>query len=503
MDGAWEKFGYAHPYLALRVVAHWCWAQREDRGTVIKMLEEIALLDVVITYITKNTSNYYFENKYLITRKTTVNLRKALVERVVKETRPVRIVARTRDLFLAVAVYGEKPHTDIHYRALQKLVKEGLLEKVGKTYMPAKNYRAWNYRKQIFRQSKGNTPMQTTAAPDFSYDIRKIFNYTTGQNYEYPQEEYRGFCPFHHGDHQYSFSMNNNGKFYCHQCGASGGSVVDYAVQLDLALEDDQEEDTEFRALNFLYQFSSYVKDVELSVLEPYQKEQQELDEKRYQLNLEASQRYAVGIFQDGTACTDFSQPFTPSHGYLWQRGFLSETLEHFHVAIWNLFPEHPIFLPAMLDGQAYGYVQRSFDGAWPKYLTMPTMKKTEHVYGTHSHEQMGIGLVTEGLLDQYMCWQYGWQKHGLYSILGKDTSDQQMKELAAHCTVLLAGFDNDEAGNAAYEQLKRKAKQYHLLVLRPLWVAKDPANCTEAEFWQALQPCLEEARLLGFFENW
>ncbi len=306
------------------------------------------------------------------------------------------------------------------------------------------------------------------------YDIRRFASAVLGIAFHEEAKEYTGNCPFHNDIHP-SFSFSADGRFCCQACGVKG-SLIDFAVRY-YALDD------ELVALDKLYPYSQYQ---DASQIE--QKTSQEERVLRQQLNREAAQRYYDRIYQDKSVITNFHTVLSKSHEYLFRRGFLQETLEHFHVAIWEIFYDRPILIPCAMDGIAYGYVQRAIsDRIRPKYLTMIGMVKSEHVYGEKNESR--IGLLTEGYTDIMMAWQYGWE-WGLYTILGKSISTYQMAELASYCDDLYVGFDMDDAGEEGYKGLLLQQKLHYpeLHIHRLHFPAKDIALCTRRDFQQVLK---------------
>jgi DNA primase len=310
------------------------------------------------------------------------------------------------------------------------------------------------------------------------FNIRQLLNDITGADFVQCREEYSVCCPFH-SEKNPSFSMRHDGKFFCHTCGVRGSSLFSFISQL-YAVGDEME------ILDMLFPYTEDNQGPGLTpvVVCPV------IDENiKYKLNLEAAKRYYCRDYQDDRVFTSFDRVQSKAHLYLSQRSLFPETLEKFRVAVWEIF-DHPIIIPCTFNDVVYGYIQRSIDErVWPKYQTMTGMKKQEHIYGLYPGKK-GVALVVEGYMDLMMCWQYGWSE-GLYTIMGSAISNDQMRELAAVSTTIIAGFDRDKAGEDATQELLAKAAPYNIPVVRPLWPSKDIAMCTRAEFWDVLSQTL------------
>src|SRR5580765_2173514 len=161
------------------------------------------------------------------------------------------------------------------------------------------------------------------------YNVRLLVNSTCGTQYTVDQEEYGACCPFH-GEKNPSFSMNANGKFCCHSCKIAGSSALEYA-QLLFDFEDDLE------VLDYLSQFKGS-KNI-FSATRPIAEKDHEL---RYQINLQAAQRYYALQFDEPGIVSQFDTAHSAAHAYLFSRGYEQETLEHFRVSVWPV-KDHPI----------------------------------------------------------------------------------------------------------------------------------------------------------------
>ena len=341
------------------------------------------------------------------------------------------------------------------------------------------------------------------------WDIKRVLNDTCGTQFtdEDEQEEYLAPCPFHYDTHP-SFYMSNEGKFYCQACGTGGYWLVQYIMQLY--------GQSELQALDTLFPYTIGNEDVfvandsllslappdrsDADTLPATHKIKAALLEERHQNNLRAACEYARGNFyNDPLAFTDWEHAQSPGMHSMFARGFLADTMQHFHVADWQRFPDHPIFIPLQCNDVIYGYQQRRIDKhVWPKFMTMMGMRKSDNVYGYAPVDMACVGsdvlgLVVEGMLDLMMAWQYGWRQetHAAFAILGSDVSCNQALMLASSCDRYLIATDMDSAGELAYHSFLKRMAPYTKAIQRVQLPAKDIALCTRAEFWQAIERVL------------
>lgn len=317
------------------------------------------------------------------------------------------------------------------------------------------------------------------------YSVAKILNSITGSPFSETQiqQEYKIVCPFHQ-ESTPSFYMDYTGRYVCFGCGVHGSSLIQFICQL-YAVPD---YDPSGAALDALTILAADEYDGLVLSEQHGSRKSSGISLEQEQANLAAAKKYFLGNFSgDPTANKNYTL-LTPGYSYLYKRGYLSETLRHFHVIDWQLFKEHPLFLPLAFNDQCWGYQQRRIsESAWPKYLSMVGQKSSEHLDGYYP-ECARYCLVVEGPLDKMMVWQYGWREEGCVAILGSNVSAQQAALLAAMTDRVIAGFDMDEAGDKAYASLRHALRPVHIKVSRLSLPCQGLSSATKNDFWESVR---------------
>lgn len=322
-------------------------------------------------------------------------------------------------------------------------------------------------------------------------NIETFLEDITGSYPKPDKEGYRVNCPFH-DDHTYDLLVNDDGRYFCFTCHESGVDLVSFLMKL---YDIPDYSDDENCAFYILCQYEYGGKANLTQVAPRYHIAREKLDE-YYKKNLQAAQEYAKGNFYGDMEANMDYQNYTPGFVYLYSRGLEAETLECYHVVDWQRFPTHSIFIPYLCDGVCFGYEQRRIHSwHWRKTLAMPGMKK-EMVHGFHPQGSW-ICLVTEGPLDQMMAWQYNWKQQAQASVLGSHITDKQAELLASwDCTYYVAAFDNDLAGENAYQEFVKAMQKYNKIVLR-MDVGSRGLSCIAYwNFIKCVDECLQKVGL-------
>lgn len=128
-----------------------------------------------------------------------------------------------------------------------------------------------------------------------------------------------------------------------------------------------------------------------------------------------------------------------------------------------------------------------------PKYKYEHGFKISEHLFGSwqvrqHAPEARAV-VVTEGSIDALAMWQVGVPA---VALLGARVSDEQSRLLRAlDPRELIVMTDNDHAGIAARDDVRRKLHSSGIILSKPsYWPAgaKDPADMTEEQRCMAVE---------------
>lgn len=284
-----------------------------------------------------------------------------------------------------------------------------------------------------------------------------------------------GLCPFHN-EKTPSFTVNEEGLWYCFGCG-EGGDIFRFVM--------DQE------ALGF--------SDAVRSLAERAGLEVPASEAMRTSQNRRAIDRRRV-IAALGAADAFYRDQLSGEAGerarrFLVERGFEDDIVKHFGVGFapdsWDAVQQHltsqqfdeeelevaglvkrrdtgkgtydrlrdrVVFPIRDLRGQTIAFGGRVIDQGEPKYLNSPetpTFNKGRTLYGLYEARdaivETGFALLVEGYFDLLACAQYGLRN--TVAPLGTAFSEDHAKLLARFTRKAVVAFDGDTAGQAAAER--------------------------------------------------
>ena len=297
---------------------------------------------------------------------------------------------------------------------------------------------------------------------------------------------YRARCPFHNGNNDSSFSVNEKQQFYhCFNCGASGNVltfVMEYeglefvdAIEMlagQLALEVPREETNQSGG-----QATPYVdrKDTYLLMGDITKYYQQQLSQHK---NSEKVISYLKGRGLSGETVKHFKIGYAPEGWDNVYKRFSnsSETEKQLLEAgmikkrdsggSYDFFNDRLMFPILDRRGRVVGFGGRVFDNQEPKYLNSPEtpiFHKGKELYGLYqvkqAHKTIERILVVEGYMDVVALGQYGID----YAVasLGTATTPDHVHTLFRHTSEIVCCFDGDKAGRTAAWRALENALPY------------------------------------------
>lgn len=297
---------------------------------------------------------------------------------------------------------------------------------------------------------------------------------------------YRARCPFHNGNNDTSFSVNDKQQFYhCFNCGASGNAltfVMEYeglefvdaieTLASKLGLEVPREDNNQPGG-----QPVSYVdrKDTYLLMEEITKYYQQQLSQHK---NSEKVINYLKGRGLSGKTVKHFKIGYAPegwdnickrfAHSTETQKQLLEAGMIKTRDSGGNydFFNDRLMFPILDRRGRVVGFGGRVFDNQEPKYLNSPEtplFHKGKELYGLYqvkqAHKTIDRILVVEGYMDVVALAQYGID----YSVasLGTATTPDHIHTLFRHTSEIVCCFDGDKAGRAAAWRALENALPY------------------------------------------
>lgn len=286
---------------------------------------------------------------------------------------------------------------------------------------------------------------------------------------------YRARCPFHNGNNDSSFSVNDKQQFYhCFNCGASGNVltfVMEYeglefvdaieALADKLGLEVPREAVTQTGG-----QVAPYVdrKDMYLLMGDITKYYQQQLSQHKNSekvinylkgrgLSGETVKHFKIGYAPEGwdSVCKRFSN--SPEiEKQLLEAGMIKRRESG---GCYDFFNDRLMFPIHDRRGRVVGFGGRVFDNQEPKYLNSPEtplFHKGQELYGLYqvkqAHKTIKQILVVEGYMDVVALGQYGID----YAVasLGTATTPDHIHTLFRHTSEIICCFDGDKAGRSA-----------------------------------------------------
>ncbi len=151
-----------------------------------------------------------------------------------------------------------------------------------------------------------------------------------------------------------------------------------------------------------------------------------------------------------------YSRKFAP---YLQKRGITLETGKRWGVGV-DQERKRAVIPVRDTQGQLWGAVGRSYNGAKPKYLNYWEMKKGAHLLGAQLITQAKTTVIVEGSLDAMLADQALRQAgyaddYNVVSILGASVSEVQAHKLVACSNAIVVALDADEAGQRGVARIK------------------------------------------------
>ena len=285
-----------------------------------------------------------------------------------------------------------------------------------------------------------------------------------------------GLCPFH-GEKTPSFTINDEGLWYCFGCG-EGGDVFKFVQQ--------------YEGVGFADAVRSIAERAGVPVPEPTRGRrapQQEPRVRRERLlaALAAAQEFYVGQLAGaaGVAAREYLQGrglgtetiarfglgYAPegwetTQQALRKRGFDDLELEAAGLVkqrsggsgVYDLLRDRIVFPIRDLRGRPLAFGGRILAQGEPKYLNSPetaAFHKSRTLYGLgearEAMREAGFALLVEGYLDLLACAQHGFAN--VVAPLGTSFTAEHAKALSSHVRKAVIGFDGDAAGNAAAER--------------------------------------------------
>lgn len=193
---------------------------------------------------------------------------------------------------------------------------------------------------------------------------------------------------------------------------------------------------------------------------------------------------------------------FTPFSGhiprYLMKRGVSIDTAKRWGLGF-DKERKRAVFPVRDYQGQLWGCVGRSINGAHPKYLNYWEMKKGKQVLGAHLIRTQKKIIVVEGVLDAVIAEQVLYKErrgdYGIVSILGASMTKEQVELILKFSTEVILCFDNDQAGENGCSQSKSLLSPHVMTRVGSLRAVgkKDFGECSHTEVLDVI----DNARLI------
>jgi len=297
---------------------------------------------------------------------------------------------------------------------------------------------------------------------------------------------YRARCPFHNGNNDTSFSVNDKQQFYhCFNCGASG-NVLTFAMEYEglefvdavetlssqLGLEVPREESTHTGAQPAPYvdRKDMYILMGDIAKFYQQQLSQHKNSEKVINylkgrgLSGQTVKHFKIGYAPEGwdSVCKQFSNS-AEIEKQLLEAGMIKNRDSG---GCYDFFNDRLMFPILDRRGRVVGFGGRVFDNQEPKYLNSPEtplFHKGKELYGLYqvkqAHKDIDRILVVEGYMDVVALGQYGID----YAVasLGTATTPDHIHMLFRHTSEIVCCFDGDKAGRAAAWRALENALPY------------------------------------------
>jgi len=325
-----------------------------------------------------------------------------------------------------------------------------------------------------------------------------------------------GLCPFHQ-EKTPSFTVNDEGLWYCFGCG-TGGDLFRFIMEQE--------------GVGFGEAVRSVAERLGISVPEPERTPGDEgprgpkVDRPRVLEALAVADSYYRGLLagEGGASAREFlaRRGFTKEvvgafglglaidswealRSHLQKRGFtdvegvtagLLRRREEGR-GVYDLLRDRVVFPIHDLRGRTIAFGGRVIDGGEPKYLNSPetpVFSKSRTLYGLAENRdgiaEHGFALLVEGYFDLLACAQHGFRN--AVAPLGTAFTADQAKVLARFSRKVVVSFDGDSAGLAAAERTVGifLSQGFQVNVLR-LPAEHDPDSFLVAEGAEAYRGCL------------
>jgi len=297
---------------------------------------------------------------------------------------------------------------------------------------------------------------------------------------------YRARCPFHNGNNDSSFSVNEKQQFYhCFNCGASGNAltfVMEYeglefvdaietlAGQHGLEVPREESIHGGAKATPYIDRKDTYLLMGDITQYYQQQLSQHKNSEKVINylkgrgLSGETVKHFKIGYAPEGwdNVCKRFSN--SPEiEKQLLEAGMIKKRDSG---GCYDFFNDRLMFPILDRRGRVVGFGGRVFDNQEPKYLNSPEtpiFHKGKELYGLYqvkqAHKTIERILVVEGYMDVVALGQNGID----YAVasLGTATTPDHIHTLFRHTSEIVCCFDGDKAGRAAAWRALENALPY------------------------------------------
>jgi len=326
----------------------------------------------------------------------------------------------------------------------------------------------------------------------------------TGRNYT-------GLCPFHN-EKSPSFSVSQEKQIYkCFGCGEAG-NVISYIMK---------DRNVTFpEAARVLAERAN----ISIDLDNKENKAQQDINNKMYNINVEAARYFYGNLRKDKKAEEYFlnrgiSEATMKKFGlgfsfdkwdglllYLKKKGY--SELDLFNVGLivkspkgsyYDRFRNRIMFPVFDYKGKVIGFGGRVLDDSKPKYLNSPEtplFHKGVHLYGLNfviKNNKSRTIIIVEGYMDCISLHQYGFSN--VVASLGTALTINQAKLLKKHVDTVIISYDADVAGQSAtlrgLEILRNEGFDLRVLIVPK---GKDPDEYIKNSGKQAFQKLVDDA---------
>lgn len=271
-------------------------------------------------------------------------------------------------------------------------------------------------------------------------------------------------CPYH-GDTDPSMKINfDRDSFFCFGCNKKG-NIIDFISHLEGV--------DEIEALQKAYSIAK----APLNIMARVNRDVRNEDW--------SESKRAAKIVYDQIPAIDWCD-ITQSY-MIDERNFSPQILNEFKVKL-NIFSEHPVCIPCIMDGEIVGICNRAVrNDVIPKYKFNSGFRKDKCLPG-YLDKNWPV-VVTEGLIDMMTCYQYGYKNvTTTFNWCASDAHIEILKEYDIICA-----YDNDKRGDEGFERLKCDARIRNCERLNI--TGKDLNSTDSADFSKAMLCALERIR--------